>query len=169
MEKFIKNILKKKGVEMKVYSFNYEMIMQPETIIALNKDEFLSMLKWLRTNNIKWYGGKSFTHNNILVCFNQIDTIYMNFYLGEEKKLEQIKATNKLLFYYQILLKEDRTDSIVEAVRADLLRRSQLGIKKYGTTLADNPLDLKQWLQHAYEETLDNANYLKRAIMELEK
>ena len=60
-------------------------------------------------------------------------------------------------------------DSVVEAVREDLLRRSQVGIKKYGITLERIDLSLKDWLQHAYEETLDSANYLKRAIIELEK
>jgi hypothetical protein len=28
---------------------------------------------------------------------------------------------------------------------------------------------LKQWLQHAYEETLDKAVYLRRAIEEIER
>jgi hypothetical protein len=51
-------------------------------------------------------------------------------------------------------------------VCADILARQQLGIAKYGTTVADSPLPLKQWLQHAYEETLDKAIYLKRAIAE---
>lgn len=60
-------------------------------------------------------------------------------------------------------------DLVVEAVRADLLQRSQHGIKKYGVTLDRTDLSLKDWLQHAYEETLDQANYLKRAIIELEK
>jgi hypothetical protein len=60
------------------------------------------------------------------------------------------------------------TDKIVEAVRADLLQRSQVGIKKYNTTLERTDLDLKDWLQHAYEEALDMANYLKRSITELE-
>lgn len=57
-------------------------------------------------------------------------------------------------------------DSIVEAVRADLLHRSRLGIEKYGTTLDRKDLKLRDWLQHAYEEHLDAANYLKRAIVE---
>jgi NTP pyrophosphatase (non-canonical NTP hydrolase) len=60
------------------------------------------------------------------------------------------------------------TDKIVEAVRADLLQRSQVGIKKYNTTLERTDLELKDWLQHAYEEALDMANYLKRSITELE-
>lgn len=50
----------------------------------------------------------------------------------------------------------------------DIARRQLHGIKKYGTTVETNPLTLKQWLQHAYEETLDKAIYLKRAIQEIE-
>ena len=61
------------------------------------------------------------------------------------------------------------TDSVVEAVRSDLLNRSQIGVAKYGTTLDRTDLNLRDWLQHAYEETLDQANYLKRAIMELDR
>jgi hypothetical protein len=60
------------------------------------------------------------------------------------------------------------TDSIVEAVRQDLSNRSDLGIKKYGTTLDRTDLQLKDWLQHAYEESLDHALYLKRVIKEIE-
>jgi hypothetical protein len=52
-------------------------------------------------------------------------------------------------------------------VCADIADRQQRGIAKYGTTVADNPLTLKQWLQHAYEEVLDQAVYLKRAIEEI--
>ena len=51
----------------------------------------------------------------------------------------------------------------------DIKRRQKLGLSKYGTTVAENPLELKEWLQHAYEETLDKAVYLKRVIQELEK
>lgn len=57
-------------------------------------------------------------------------------------------------------------DNIVEAVRQDLLERSERGINKYGTTLDRSDLELRDWLQHAYEECLDQANYLKRAIVE---
>lgn len=60
-------------------------------------------------------------------------------------------------------------DQTVEAVRADLLARSKLGVEKYGVTLDRTDLSLRDWLQHAYEETLDQANYLKRAIIELDQ
>ena len=46
--------------------------------------------------------------------------------------------------------------------------RQQLGIKKYGTTVANNPLTHRQWLQHALEEALDLAIYLQRTIEEID-
>jgi len=55
------------------------------------------------------------------------------------------------------------------AVCADIKKRQEHGFEKYGMTVEKNPLTLKQWLQHAYEETLDQAIYLKRAMEEIEK
>jgi hypothetical protein len=46
----------------------------------------------------------------------------------------------------------------------DIAERQRLGIRKYGATVATNPLHLREWLQHAYEEHLDAAIYLKRAM-----
>lgn len=48
----------------------------------------------------------------------------------------------------------------------DIAKRQQVGIAKYGTTVAENPLTHAEWLQHAYEECLDMAIYLKRAMAE---
>jgi hypothetical protein len=59
------------------------------------------------------------------------------------------------------------TDSVVEAVRDDLLRRSKIGIKKYNTTLDRTDIDLKGWVTHALEEVLDLSLYLKRIQIEL--
>ena len=50
----------------------------------------------------------------------------------------------------------------------DIASRQAKGMAKYGTTVANNPLPLKEWLQHAYEEHLDACVYLKKAIEELE-
>lgn len=58
--------------------------------------------------------------------------------------------------------------SIEAAVCADIARRQALGIAKYGTTVADNPLALRAWLQHGYEELLDAAVYMRRAIAEID-
>lgn len=53
---------------------------------------------------------------------------------------------------------------IEAAVVADIAQRQARGIAKYGTTMADNAGDTRYWLQHAYEEALDLAIYLKKQI-----
>lgn len=55
------------------------------------------------------------------------------------------------------------------AVCNDIMRRQQRGIAKYGTTVSENPLPLREWLQHQYEELLDAAIYCKRAIEQLDR
>lgn len=60
-------------------------------------------------------------------------------------------------------------DPVVEMVAQEMASRDRKGFAKYGTTTMDNPLTLKQWLQHALEETLDKAVYLKRAILKIEE
>ena len=59
-------------------------------------------------------------------------------------------------------------EGIEAEVCADIARRQALGKNKYGTTVAENQLSLRAWLNHAYEETLDKAVYLKRAIAEID-
>lgn len=63
---------------------------------------------------------------------------------------------------------ETPTPSGIEAiVCSDIAQRQLLGIAKYSTTVADNPLSLLEWLNHAYQECLDQAVYLRRAMEEL--
>ena len=50
-----------------------------------------------------------------------------------------------------------------------IAERQMRGVEKYGTTVQANPLTLRDWLNHALEESLDHAIYLKRAIEELDK
>lgn len=37
------------------------------------------------------------------------------------------------------------------AVCIDIAARQQIGIKKYGKTVAENPLTLREWMRHAYQ------------------
>ena len=53
-------------------------------------------------------------------------------------------------------------------VCADVAARQALGVRKYGVTVEGNPLSLREWLRHAYEECLDQAVYIKRAMEELD-
>ena len=57
-----------------------------------------------------------------------------------------------------------------EAKVCDLIaQRQTMGVQKYGTTVVQNPLSLRQWLQHGLEEALDLAVYLQRSIEELDR
>lgn len=53
------------------------------------------------------------------------------------------------------------TDPIVDAVCAKLQSRSAVGIKKYGTTLADNNATEREKLVHLQEELMDAVNYIE--------
>ena len=56
-------------------------------------------------------------------------------------------------------------DPITCAVMEDLKSRADRGLQKYNTTLGEN--DHQNMLQHAYEEALDLAQYLKKEIVTL--
>ena len=58
----------------------------------------------------------------------------------------------------------------VEArVCEDIARRQEMGIKKYGTTVEELEVPLRDWLQHQYEELLDAAIYCKKAMELMDK
>ena len=58
-------------------------------------------------------------------------------------------------------------DLVVEANRVLLLKRSQLGLVKYGVSLDEANLSRVEHLQHALEEALDLANYLQAELMRI--
>jgi hypothetical protein len=56
----------------------------------------------------------------------------------------------------------DNKDSVVYRIAHLLKSRSETGIRKYGTTLDRTDLEVKQWIDHAIEECLDQALYLQK-------
>ena len=58
--------------------------------------------------------------------------------------------------------------SIEEQVCFKILKRSEVGKKKYGTTMEREDLSKLDWLKHAQEEAMDMAVYLQKLI-ELEE
>lgn len=56
------------------------------------------------------------------------------------------------------------TDPIIESVCDKLRSRSETGVKKYGTTLADAGLTDKQLLIHLQEELMDAVNYIESVL-----
>ncbi len=53
-------------------------------------------------------------------------------------------------------------DTIVQSVIEQFKQRSEVGIKKYNTTLDRTDLTRLEWLQHAQEEAMDFVLYLER-------
>lgn len=60
-------------------------------------------------------------------------------------------------------------DPVVQTVIERFSQRSEIGQKKYGTTLADNPLPTVDWIQHMQEELMDAILYLERMKMDFSK
>jgi hypothetical protein len=53
-------------------------------------------------------------------------------------------------------------DSIVESVIEQFKQRSEVGIKKYNTTLDRTDLTRLEWLQHLQEELFDASLYIEK-------
>jgi hypothetical protein len=58
-------------------------------------------------------------------------------------------------------------DKFVESVIEKYKQRSEIGIKKYGTTLERDDLDFLDWLNHLQEELMDGSLYVERLKHEL--
>lgn len=56
---------------------------------------------------------------------------------------------------------------LLEKVIKDLIHREEVGKTKYNTTMDRTDLTHEEWLQHAYEEALDMALYLKKAKQQI--
>jgi hypothetical protein len=54
--------------------------------------------------------------------------------------------------------------NLLQSVIMDLRVREERGLETYGTTMDRTDLTQKEWLQHAYEEALDLALYLKKLM-----
>jgi hypothetical protein len=54
------------------------------------------------------------------------------------------------------------SDSIVDHVISEFKDRSNVGIKKYGTTLDRDDLSVLEWIEHAKQEAMDMILYLEK-------
>jgi hypothetical protein len=82
-------------------------------------------------------------------------------YINQSKSFKQfmnMKIDTELKQHDDYFVK----DEITKSVMLDLAERSRKGYKKYGTTLHEN--NHQNMLQHAYEEVLDLAQYLKKEM-----
>ena len=58
-------------------------------------------------------------------------------------------------------------DTIVQSVIDQFFQRSQVGIKKYNTTLDRNDLSLHEWLEHLKQELMDATLYIQKLQKEI--
>lgn len=54
-------------------------------------------------------------------------------------------------------------DPVVERVVDKFVGRSDVGYKKYGVTLEEDPSKMLEWLNHLQEELMDAVLYLQKA------
>lgn len=91
--------------------------------------------------------------------------------LGDNVRIESCEAQQQLdaAFAHNAAAEPVALDAVVEANRKLLLERSNVGVGKYGVTLAASGLSRRALLQHALEESLDLANYLQAELMRLDR
>jgi hypothetical protein len=53
-------------------------------------------------------------------------------------------------------------DPVIESVVDKFVERSNVGFKKYGVTLDQDPGDLNVWMTHLQEELMDAVNYIEK-------
>ena len=80
-------------------------------------------------------------------------------YISDSKSFQQFMKIKQAEDYIPV------KDEVTKEVIMDLISRAQRGLEKYNTTLGEN--NHQNMLQHAYEEALDLAQYLKKEITTL--
>jgi hypothetical protein len=60
-------------------------------------------------------------------------------------------------------------DPLVSSVIRKMYQRSQVGIKKYGTTMERDDLSFTDWVTHLQEELMDSIIYLEKIKHEKSK
>ena len=80
-------------------------------------------------------------------------------YISDSKSFQQFMKIKQAEDYIPV------KDEITKDVIMDLISRAKRGEEKYNTTLGEN--NHQNMLQHAYEEALDMAQYLKKEITTL--
>jgi hypothetical protein len=82
---------------------------------------------------------------------------------------EELRTFGKMLNEVEVIPEEKpiQTDAILTKVMTKYYDRSEMGIKKYGTTLENNSLPLMEWLNHLQEELMDATLYIEKLKQEI--
>jgi ABC-type antimicrobial peptide transport system permease subunit len=92
----------------------------------------------------------------IVIDFNKESIIY----LADNGHKMSVNYNNISDYFDFDIIEIQKKDSIVEEVVKQFRKHSELGITKYGTTLAENETD--NFLIHLQEELMDAVNYIEK-------
>ncbi len=115
--------------------------------------ESIKFAEWIaknhfRLNNIQ--DGKYLWKNEYE--YQETNYLYIKF------KTENMQTKDTMSEWIETQVK----DSVVQSVINKFKQRSEVGIKKYNTTLDREDLTDKEWINHAQEEAMDLILYLEK-------
>jgi glycosyl transferase family 25 len=160
------------------YLVNRSMMLELSTLFKSNVDNlFLTKQHWNYQNDILW---KSLMPTSKWFMFNQ--------YLGyQQEGYSDLSQDKKIAIVPQVVYKDTKiqvhveeisssskktkytSDSVVNTVIESFIKRSNIGLQKYGTTLDRDDLKVLDWIQHAQEEHMDAILYLEKLKREVIK
>ena len=141
------------------YLVNRSMMLELSTLFKANLENLVNTKHhWIYANDVLW---KSLMPSS--------NWFMLNHYLGyQHEGYSDLSNIQKVALIPQII-KSPTSDTIVNSVIDSFVKRSNLGLQKYGTTLDRNDLSVLDWIQHAQEEHMDAILYLEKLKTELIK
>lgn len=144
------------------YIVNRSMMLELSTLFKSNVENlFTTKQHWIYQNDILW---KTLMPSSKWYMFNH--------YLGyQQEGYSDLSQDQKIAIIPQIVGEPVRhtSDSVVNSVIDSFIKRSNLGLQKYGTTLDREDLKVLDWIQHAQEEHMDAILYLEKLKREVIK
>ena len=154
------------------YIVNRSMMLELSTLFKSNVENlFTTKQHWIYQNDILW---KTLMPSSKWYMFNH--------YLGyQQEGYSDLSQDQKIAIIPQIVgepvqcesvsreLHQHTSDSVVNSVIDSFIKRSNLGLQKYGTTLDREDLKVLDWIQHAQEEHMDAILYLEKLKREVIK
>lgn len=147
------------------YLVNRSMMLELSTLFKSNVENlFNTKQHWIYQNDILW---KTLMPSSKWFMFNH--------YLGyQQEGYSDLSQDQKIAIIPQVVLSnhvdaKHTSDSIVNTVIDSFIKRSNLGLQKYGTTLDRDDLNVLDWIQHAQEEHMDAILYLEKLKQEVIK
>lgn len=104
--------------------------------------------------------------NTLPSLFDNTHTMFRDEDFNEHfKRIKYEKVKKRFESHIQnipVIFETVKVDSIVESVIKKFKDRSDVGIKKYGTTLDRSDINFDGWAEHLQQELMDGILYLER-------